>query len=313
MEESNRIRSGPIIRLQRLRFKRQEAEDAEVRNGSAPVLPPARPPRRLTDEERYRLNERLWPIIKCYPNPPWPEPWSVYLLPMRFRQSRPQPSLLAFINHLIESAGAGRTLQSYTFFEQYCLYPNLVSVFTLQAASFMSMLGVGVRPEQGPPRFPTQRQIEGVDQERAQAVTEEKKQGMTMQDFFPDMPAGVYRIKQNQARARELLLGEGGWSLILSPLEEQPFLERSKALLLEGVRDDALRSIPLLVPLLGINSFMDETLDRLQRWFGVIELYLGECPQEGGLVIASRTSLDELLIKAVQQFGLPDQRASQRR
>jgi hypothetical protein len=255
--------------------------------------------------------ERLRPVTKLSPEPPWPEPWSLYLLPMHFRQSRGNKNLLTFLDLLIDSVAAGQSLHSYTFFEQYYIHPNLTTSFTLRAPAFMPVPGIGVWPEQGPPRLPTPENIEALDQKRVLAITGEKKQGITLQDFFPDLPTWVYWIKQNHAMARQELVGEGGWSFALSPLDEQAFFKTTKALMFKGGVDEALQAMPVVAPLLGSSFFMGSSQETLRPWFETFVLYLGESPQEGCMVIASQTCLDELLVKFVKQSGLQEWRTMQ--
>jgi hypothetical protein len=306
MQQSDGIISAPNIQLKRFRFV-QHVEDSIAQDQATKLIHSSQSypvEQRLSTWDRRRLNELLWPIVKYYPDPPWPEPWSLYVFPMSFRRERPSKELLDFLAALIDSASAGKSVHSYTFFEQQRLYPNLIEVFTPRAMSFMSILGIGVRPEHGPPRLPGQRDMEGLNQEKVKTIAEKKGQEMTLQNFFPDLPTGAYWIKQNHTLARELLTGEGGWSFILSPIGETTFFEKTKAILLEGSRDEALKLMPLIIPLLGMSSFHRESIGKLYQWFEALDLYLGESLQDRGLVIASRTCLDDLLIRFVRQFKL---------
>src|SRR5262245_2346573 len=129
MEESEEIKSGPVIRWKKLSFVQSPVEvsgdvvaDADtIRSVSVPAYS-----RTLSEDDYRRLDELLWPIIKCYPRPAWPEPWSIYLFPMSFRRSRPSKGLFDFLDALIAAASGGKSLKQYTFFEQSCLYPNLI-------------------------------------------------------------------------------------------------------------------------------------------------------------------------------------------
>jgi hypothetical protein len=315
MQQSDAIKSPPNIQFKRFRFLQQAADsimrDQETESIYSPQFFPIE--QRLSARDRQRLNEQLEPIVKYYPNPPWPAPWSLYKLPMSFQQSRSPKGLQDFLAALIDSASAEKSVYSYTFFEQQCLNPNLIQIFTLRALAFMAVLGIGVRPEKGPPRLPEQKDLVGMNQETIKTITEKKGQELTLQDFFPDMPVGTYWIKQNQTMARQLLTGEGGWGFALSPLAETTFFEKTKAILLEGSRDEALKSMPLVLPLLRLDSFIHASVDKLYRWFEIFDLYLGESLQESGLVIASRTPIDDLLIRFVRQFDLVRETTFQRR
>ncbi|HKX30871.1 MAG TPA: hypothetical protein VJ302_24490 [Blastocatellia bacterium] len=301
MEQPKNDQRRPAIRFKRFFLRPQPADQA----ASAPAPQSAAPPRRkLSDAEERKLRERLWPILRCDPVPERSESWSFYYTDVRFRQPGANKKLLVLIDLLINSVASQRTLHPYTVFDQSYVYPNLVKVFASRSAAFMAMPAIGVNPEHGPPRFPTKEDMEALDQQQLAAITDEKKEGTTLQDFFSDLPAGAYWIKQNHALARELLFGEGGWGFILSPLEETPFLEKTKALLLEGVEDEALKSMPFVMPFLRMDYFLNEIPRRLHRWFEILDLYLGESPKDGGLVIASRACLDELLVELVDQSEL---------
>src|SRR5262245_43337407 len=307
MEKSAEIESGPIIRRRKLIFLQWQVnvsgdlvgETDPIESVSVPAIS-----RTLCEDDYRRLDELLWPIVKCYPRPAWPEPWSIYVYPMSFRRSRPSNGLFDFLDALIDAASGGKSLQRYTFFEQPYLYPNLISDFVREATSFMPLPGIGVRPEHGPPRFPTKDDMDGLDQKKLIALMDKRKENTSMEDFFPGIPPAVYWIKQNQSRARELLSGEGGWGFILSSLDEQPFFDVMRSSLLAGVDDDAMKSIPIVVPLLSVNSFLKETPRTLRQWFNALKLYLCECPQTGGLVIAAPVSLDNVLVELVERSGM---------
>jgi hypothetical protein len=313
MEEAEEIKSGPVIRWKKLRFAQSLVKvpgdvvtDAEtVRSVSVPASA-----RTLSEDDYRRLDELLYPIIKCYPRPAWPEPWSIYLYPMSFQRSRPSNGLFDFLDALIGATSGGKPLKQYTFFEQSCLYPNLISDFINQATSFMPFPGVGVRPELGPPRFPTKGDVDSLDQKSLIALMDKKKQNTSMQDLFPGIPPAVYWIKQNHSQARELLMGEGGWGFILSSLEEQPFFQVMKSSLLAGVDSEAMKSIPIVVPLLSVNSFLNESTRTLRQWFDAMKLYLCECSQAGGLVIAAPISLDNVLVELVERSGMVNRDAA---
>jgi hypothetical protein len=307
MEESKEIESGPVIRRKKLRFVQMQVEVpgdvvTEANTISAVLYPVTS--RTLCEDDYRRLDELLWPIIKCYPRPAWPEPWSVYVFPMNFRRSRPSKGLFDFLDALIDAACGGKSLQRYTFFEQPYLYPNLISDFVNQAASFMPLPGIGVRLDHGPPRFPTKEDVDGLDQKSVIAVMDKRKQNTTMQDLFPGIPPAVYWIKQNQSRARELLMGEGGWGFILSSLEEKAFFDVMKSCLLAGIEDEVMKSIPIVIPLLSVNSFLNQTTRILRQWFAAMKLYMCECQQSGGLVIAAPLCLDNVLVELVEQSGI---------
>jgi hypothetical protein len=133
MEKSKEVGHGSIIRFKRLLFATHgtgevSAETPQVKTDVAAHATTPLRRRRLVAMDASTLYERLRPVTKLSPEPPWPEPWSLYLLPMHFRQSRGNKNLLTFLDLLIDSVAAGQSLHSYTFFEQYYIHLNLTTI-----------------------------------------------------------------------------------------------------------------------------------------------------------------------------------------
>jgi len=252
------------------------------------------------------IDDLLRPVLKHRAPDDWDGSWSLYWLPMGFRQSAPDTAVVAFLAALIEVVQSTGELKEYTFLEQSAIYPQLTQPFTLHALQYMAIPIIGIRPEQDMPRFPATADIQKMDAKSLGGLAVQKNETMRMEDLFPSAPIPLYWIQESHPLARKELFGQGGWSFILSSHDQEPFFDAWKTILARDTSDEAVKAIPFIAPLLSIKSFTQATRFNLETWFKSFTLYLAENAGEKGLTIASSFSLDEVLIDCVQRSGLRD-------
>ncbi len=305
--ETGATLESPIV-VERLAFRRNDTSITVLEASSIPVLA-SQDRRRLSSvADRRILDDLLTPVCKHYPSDLWDETWSLYWMPMSFRQWPPDPRIVEFIELVIEAAKGDEKQHEYTFLEQSAIHPRLTQVFILHALQYLAVPMIGIRPEAGTPRFPTVDAVAKLDAKMMNDIAQKKNSEARLQDFFPDAPVPVYWIRESHQEARKELFGQGGWSLALSELEEEDvFFEAVKEVLIKGVEDEGIKAFPYIAPLLSSQSFIRANRSDLQAWFKLFPLYLAENIDDRGLTIASRKPLDDVLVDCVKQCDLrPD-------
>jgi hypothetical protein len=225
----------------------------------------------------------------------------VYLLPVsRF----PLPEAeLAYLQKLINSlVDEYLTPDSQTSLEvmirQSCLYTGLLDAFVDNAPQWMPQQGLAIIPHKPPPHMPGRSEIESAD---PRLINQYGVEGVV------DIPEFVFQITDEAAKKRccEAMSGHGALSIMLTKLKTNDLQRKWKELFGSRVTDRHFRSMPLFIPLLGVQSFQSATEDDLSSWFGTFELYIGESKEDQGIVIASRENLKGSLENIAKE--LPEQ------
>ena len=319
--ETEVTRSGLVIR----RFAASPQSGLESR--TAPVAPgtsitpaggTALPRRRLSGPDPG-IEERIWPVRKHWGDQSWDENWSLYWLPLEFRNKRDtrgDPRFMDFFERLIAFFDQGPKLSQFTFFDSQLLHPYLLRHFVLQALDYFPMGAVGFRPEAGPCKVPDYDDVTKVDPHKTFSLLQEKQQAFGMSDLFPNSPPMLYYIVAGQEQARRELTGRGGYSFALSKQGQTAFFEATKQMLARNTSDETLLRMPIVAPVLSSASFTRSLRPDLERWFSLLDLYVIESPRDKGMVIASNRCLDEQIAEYVtasrlnesgrrRRFGIP--------
>jgi hypothetical protein len=94
------------------------------------------------------------------------------------------------------------------------------------------------------------------------------------------------------------MAGTGTGIQIVSQIDTEKLLRNLKELFLNVIKERIFRIFPWYVPLLNMNSF-EEPISRLtSQALAGIALYVRESPEDGGLLILSRESLEEVFMHA---------------
>jgi hypothetical protein len=133
--------------------------------------------------------------------------------------------------------------------------------------------------------------------------------GMTLlflpQDSKTRMPEELQRAIMKINRSR-----------MLKPLREQMDIEKelkstaslqgefpakSKTVFGAGMaRDLHYRGLPYIIPLLSSRDFFESSAEIVESWFGVFEIYVRESSIDAGIILASKASVHDLVISAVE-------------
>lgn len=182
--------------------------------------------------------------------------------------------------------------------KQSCLYTGLLERFVDNAGRWIPQQGLAIIPHKAPPHLPTKEELEGIDPRSLDHANIGSSTGM---------PELVFLIKDETGKeeCRRSMLGHGALDLFLSRLEEKELFDYWKEVFGRTVTDRLLASMPLFVPLYGIQSFQDASDDDIASWFGSFELYIGESKEDKGIVIATKKNLDRLMVSLAKQLPKP--------
>lgn len=142
-------------------------------------------------------------------------------------------------------------------------------------------IGLGVWPDRDPPTLWTREEFEALD------VNEMPRTLMYQ----------VFRVTTEQpARhaARDRMIGLGTVLEIFTRDDSEKFLERAREFLLPPIKEKSFNCFPFYASLLEAKSFSNASPEQLNDWFCGADAYLRESPEDEGILIAARDSLDEL-------------------
>ncbi len=227
---------------------------------------------------------------------------AVYLLPIgRFPLPMSESSVVNNVIHSLidwyQSADSQLSLE--VIIRQSCLYTGLLDKFVDNAPRWMPQQGLAVIPHKPPPHLPTKDEIEGVD---PRLINQYGVEGAA------ELPEFVFQITDEAAKREccKVMSGHGALSVMLTKLRGKDLRNKWRGLFGAKVTDRHFRSMPLFVPLFGIQSFRDVAESELLSWFESFELYIGESKEDQGIVIASRKSLNGPIEDISKDLPQPD-------
>ncbi|HUG82761.1 MAG TPA: hypothetical protein VML01_13910 [Bryobacterales bacterium] len=262
----------------------------------------------------------------------------LYWLPVR---SFPAPDSqknwqLEFFKRLVQRAKDKWALRVETFF-QYKSVIDINDQFQRTAMEFQPLLGLSRRPNAGPlPLMPTNEQLH----EDPEAVLRGEKK-ININDYLADYC--YWFVTKAGEKQRESFLGRGGMTMMFlkadpntvppeiyfSPHDRETnkafqmmdvdaviqggfsladeFLPKSKELFGEDLKDEPqIEGIKFILPLLHTADFFSQPKEMHEKWFGLFDLYVNESPDDKGLLLASKTDLDEDLIEMLKEMREED-------
>jgi hypothetical protein len=290
-----------------------EAEVADDKSDARGRLTPIdrgdliRPWRRADDLKHCAL---YWMPVSAFPIPLEQRTW-----------------LLRFLDRLEEIATKQLSLRSEIFLQQK-VFLQVRGTFMETAPEFSPMLGLGRKPHAKVPPLPTEDDIRQI------------RDGHKEFNFDKLTPDYCYWFVQKSGkRQRELFGGQGGLIMIflkpdpkaLAPvlpisarMQEKykmfqlvdvnkifagafslkdAFLQESKKLFGAGLENEPqFPGLLFILPLLNSASFFAASGEEVGNWFRLFDLYICESPIDKGVLIASRTDLDEHVISIVEQL-----------
>jgi hypothetical protein len=296
--------SGLIIRQLRIAQEVPQGSD-QIAPAAAPNMDstqhPGIPRRRLSGPDRD-IDERIWPVRKHWGDGQWEENWSLYWLPVKFSNKRDTVADVRFMDffmRLLALFQTGPKLHEYSFIESQILHPYLLRRFVLDALEYFPLGAIGFRPEEGPSKMPDYDDAMSVDPGKTYKMLQEKQQNFGMEDVFPNAPPILYYLPAGHEKARQQMTGRGGYSYVLSKLNQTAFFEKTKEMLARNTDDEVLLRLPMVAPTLSAASFARAKRADLETWFSVLDLYVQESPRDKGVLIASNRCLDDEIAELV--------------
>lgn len=130
---------------------------------------------------------------------------------------------------------------------------------------------------------------------------------MTAEDLMemdPQSPGGMriyslFRVTTGPDAcldATMTMTGTGTGIQIVSLIEAEKLLRNWKDLFLDFIKERLFRIFPWYVPLLRMKSVEEPIADLTRQAFANVMLYIRESPEDGGLLVLSRESLEETFL-----------------
>ncbi len=213
------------------------------------------------------------------------KPWEAYLLPVSSFPAATEETarLVWFFNRFGTLIAAPQHLSTELFVQANELeLGDGADRFSRHAPQWVPQTGLGVWPDRKPPEFWKRDDFEKL-------ALGGKPRPLLYQVFrlaaLPDARAG----------ARDVMLGIGATIQILLPGPPAEFFQRTKALLLPPIQEEALRSYPFYVPLLDRKSVDGSDPQRLDEWMCGARIYIRESVEDKAILIVSKQPLTPLL------------------
>lgn len=263
---------------------------------------------RAPDLERFFL---YWIPVVSFPVPPDQVAWQMEFLDRLVGRLRSKSGLRAEVFLQFKAATEEKTAEA----------------LQKRFAEFHPLLGLSRRPGAPLPKFPSAAEMK---QDRALYFSGEK-----MLDVKQIMGDYCYWfLNKADHKQREAFLGQGGLTMIFlkpdpktavppllhfSPYVRRTnpafqmldvdgflagvfslsdgFLPKSKKLFGGGLEEEPeFAGIQFILPLLESADFFQQPAEEAGKWFELFDVYLNESPADMGLVLASKTDLDQDLL-----------------
>jgi hypothetical protein len=234
--------------------------------------------------------------------------------------------LTVFLDRFGERMEERAGLRTELFLQMKSLGPEeLRNTFVKKASDFCPVIGVSMRPGSKLPPMPT---MDDIDQYK-------DGRKFNFGDYVGDY---CYWFMDKAApRQRETFLGFGGLtSLFIKPSAkpnsgpsipkgfykhptakifdldrilkrgqsiQDDFLPKSKALFGVGLEEHPqYRGLLFIIPLLRSTDFFTQPAEENEKWFQLFDVYVNESPEDKGILLASKISLDEHLVDLLAQM-----------
>jgi hypothetical protein len=115
----------------------------------------------------------------------------------------------------------------------------------------------------------------------------------------PDEHVHLFHPRQEIPSATNTYLGSGGCVVFLVT-DAAGFLLQAKKTFAAGL-DPALAAFDFCVPLLSLKDFTSASVETIQAWFRLFDVYIAEIQDEPGILVASREPITQLLAE-LQHF-----------
>jgi hypothetical protein len=236
--------------------------------------------------------------------------------------------LTVFLDRFGERLEQRAGLRTELFFQMKSLTPeDLRNTFAKTASEFCPVIGLSMRPGGKLPPMPTMDDIEQYKDGRKFNFSDyvgdycywfmDKAAPKQRQSFFgfggltclfvkpsakpssgPSIPKGFYKHPTAKMFDLDRML-KRGQSI------QDDFLQKSKELFGVGLKEHPqYRGLLFIIPLLRSIDFFAQPAEESDKWFQLFDVYVNESPEDKGILLASRISLDEHLIDLLDQMKI---------
>jgi hypothetical protein len=166
---------------------------------------------------------------------------------------------------------------------------DAVLTLSRNARAWMPSQGIGLWPDQPPPRTMTSKDVLDLTW------------GET-----PQLP--YHRVTRLRAAtdvqhtAWTTMFGLGSTVLTLVPGGGQRLLDETREYLKRPIVDEGFQRFPFYFPLLGKKTLINTTAEELDGWLGPAQLYLRESEEDNAVLLLTRTA-PSILNKALEETG----------
>jgi hypothetical protein len=217
--------------------------------------------------------------------------WAGYAISLHFPfdHERKRRELLAFLWDLSLSlfSPADADLTAWLLMDNLHR-DNAVLRFTRNAREWKPTFGLGIWPNQPPPRMLLREDILNME-------------------WGTKPPVPYHRVTRLNATGSMLhtawstMFGTGSTILTVVPGGGGSLLNTTREYLKRPITDENFQSFPFYFPLLGLHTLHDATAAQMEGWLGPTQLYLRESEEDNAVLLLARTT-SERLREAIQQF-----------
>lgn len=217
--------------------------------------------------------------------------WSGYAIPLQFpvTHERERRELLAFLWDLSFSLFTPPDADLTAWLLMDNLHrDNAVLRFTRNAREWKPTFGMGLWPDQAPPRMLHRDDILNME-------------------WGSKPPVPYHRVTRLHATGSMLhtawstMFGTGSTILTLGPGGGGSLLSTTREYLKRPITDESFQNFPFYFPLLGRNTLHHATAYQMEGWLGTTQLYLRESEEDNAVLLLARTP-PEKLREAIRRF-----------
>ena len=282
--------------------------------------------------------QRLDPVDKSPAFLPWQRAWQlsacqlywmpVHSFPVPFRQRK---WLLRFWQEFSNTIAAKCETKAELFLQMKAIQPALRDPFLRNTREFSPIFGLSRRPGSPLPALPDEQYIQEL--QKGQRAYNHK-------ELQPDYC--YWFLYKEEERQRDAFFGQGGltalyikpapepkaqkveipkriqndekYSGILAQIDLQrlndgmaslqsPFLKKSKEVFGKGLENELqYPGLLFIVPLLDSAAFFEASTEDLDQWFSLFDFYLGESQKDQGILLASKSDIENDLIALLERL-----------
>jgi hypothetical protein len=258
--------------------------------------------------------ELYWVPVRSYPIPAAQRRW-----------------LLRFFELFSTTIASKRGTNAEIFLQMKVIHPDLANPFIKTAPDYSPIFGLSRRPGSPLPALPDMHYVEELQKGTRKYNSSDgkpdycywflyKAEELQRQEFFghgglswmyvkPDQEHRAPQIKippkiLKRPDAREAFKKFDLQKMLDAAYAmKSGFLCQSKEMFGGDLKEDPMyNGLPFIIPLLDSQAFLGSSSETIQRWFSLFEFYVNETVQDKGIILASKTSIQNELIELLADF-----------